>query len=209
MIVTGADGGIVATAFFAGCAAIAVWQLRPGLLETETRTVETLLARYPGPLVLRASVKKLLFVAAVSSVFGGVMLWMVLHEAPPMAIQIMLWPGVVLFLGGAPILILLAIQGSTLHLDATGLMTRQMGRSRRWNWHALSGFTVAAVKGSVQRLVVFDDANLGTTRFAALNRRLTGRNASLPDSYGLDPDALAALLAAWCARAVRDDVGRR
>jgi len=204
MIAAGAEGGVATTAFFGVCAAVSIWRLRPDLLESETRSAESVLAQYPGPIVLRASVKKLLFLAALSAGFGGVTLWMLLHEAPPLAMQVLLWPGVVLFVGGAPFLILVAIRGSALHLDGTGLAIVQVGRSRRIGWQAVSGFAVATLPGSGQRLVVFDDASAGDTRLVAMNRRLTGRGSGLPDSYGLDPEALATLLAAWRASAVED-----
>ncbi|WP_243214564.1 MULTISPECIES: hypothetical protein [Methylobacterium] len=202
MIVTGADGGITTTAFFGVCAAVAVWQMWPGLLETETRSADALLARYPGPVVLRASTRKLLFLAALSTVFGGVMLWMLLHEAVPLAAQVLVWPGVVLFLGGAPVMIAMAIKGSALHLDGVDLTIVRAGRLRRVRWHDASGFTAVAVSGAAQRIVMFDDASAGETRLAAMNRQLTGRGVGLPDTYGLEPEALADLLAAWRMRAV-------
>jgi hypothetical protein len=205
MMVTGADGGVATTAFFGVCAAVSVWHMRPGLLESEIRSADTVLAHYPGPVVLRASVKKILFLATLSAVFGGVMLWMLMHEAPSVTMQVLLWPGVVLFLGGLPVLILVAIRGSSLHLDGTGLTIVQAGRSRRMSWHDVSGFAAVTVKGTMQRMVVFDDARVGEGRLVALNRQLTGRGAGLPDSYGLDPDALAALLTAWRRRAVQDE----
>lgn len=204
MIVTGADGGVTTTAFFGTCAAVAIWQLRPDLLETETRSTAVLLAQYPGPVVLRASVRKLLFLAGLSAVFGGVMLWTLVHDPLPREMQMLLWPGVVLFLGGAPFLILVAIRGSALHLDAEGMAVVQIGRSRRVRWPDVDGFAAATVKGTAQRLVVFDDRSAGDTRLVALNRSLTGRGAGLPDTYGMEPDALADLLAAWRTRAVRD-----
>ncbi|MGU3359164.1 hypothetical protein ACLBWX_02400 [Methylobacterium sp. M6A4_1b] len=202
MIVTGADGGITATAFFGICAAIAAWQLWPALLETETRSADALLARYPGPVVLRASKRKLLVLAALSAAFGGVMLWTLLYEAIPIAAQVLVWPGVVLFLGGAPLMIVIAIRGSALHLDGVGLTIVQADRVRRVGWHDASGFTAVAVSRAAQRIVMFDDASAEDTRLAAMNRKLTGRGMGLPDTYGLDPDALAELLTAWRMRAV-------
>lgn len=208
MIVTGADGGVTTTVFFGVCAAVAVWQLRPDLLESESRSAGSLAAQFPGPVILRASVRKLLFLALMAAGFGGVTLWMLLHETQSTAMHLLLWPGVALFLGGVPVLVLTAIRGSALHLDEAGFTVVQLGRSRRVRWHDVSGFEPVAVAGSGQRLVTFDDASAGETRLGAMNRRLIGRNAGLPDSYGLDPDALASLLTAWRKRAVQGKTDR-
>lgn len=208
MIATGADGGVTTTVFFGVCAAVAVWQLRPDLLESESRSAGSLAAQFPGPVILRASVRKLLFLALMAAGFGGVTLWMVLHEAPSTAMQLLLWPGVALFLGGVPFLILTAIRGSALHLDETGFTVMQLGRARRVRWRDVGVFEPVSMPGSGQRLVTFDDASAGATRLGVINRHLIGRNAGLPDSYGLDPDALASLLTAWRKRALqREDDG--
>lgn len=206
MILSGADGGVTATAFFGACAAVFVWQLRPDLFETETRTPEALLAGYPGPVVLRASPRKHLLLAAASAVFGGAVLGMLRHEAVPVAMQVLLWPGVILFLGGAPLLVLVAVRGSSLRLDADGLVIAQAWRSHRVRWRDASGFHATTVAGTLQRLVVFDDAAAGASRMAAMNRGLTGRSSGLPDTYGLTPEELAVLLTAWCAQARRGTV---
>ncbi|MGU3464430.1 hypothetical protein ACLBXO_06210 [Methylobacterium sp. C33D] len=207
MIVTGAEGGLSTTVFFGVCAAVAVWQLRPDLLESESRTVGSLAAQFPGPVILRASVRRLLFLALMAAGFGGVMLWM-LHETRSTTVQVLLWPGVVLFLGGVPFLILTALRGSTLHLDETGFTIVQLGRARRARWQDVTGFESVTVASSGHRMVVFEDASAGETRVGAMNRHLVGRNAGLSDSYGLDPDALASLLTAWRKRALEPEDDR-
>ncbi|GAN46375.1 hypothetical protein [Methylobacterium radiotolerans] len=208
MIVTGADGGVATTVFFGVCAAVAVWQLRPDLLESESRSAGSLAAQFPGPVTLRASLRRLLFLALMAAGFGGVTLWILLHETRSTTMHLLLWPGVVLFLGGVPVLILTAIRGSALQLDETGFTVVQLGRSRRARWHDVSEFAAVAAAGSGQRLVTFDDASAVTTRLGAMNRRLIGRNAALPDNYGLDPDTLATLLTAWRKRALQTEAGR-
>ncbi|WCS25490.1 hypothetical protein LOK46_01210 [Methylobacterium sp. NMS14P] len=208
MIVTGADGGVSTTVFFGVCAAVAVWQLRPDLLESESRSAGSLASQFPGLVILRASVRKLLFLALMAAGFGGVTLWMLLHESRSTTMHLLLWPGVVLFLGGVPFLILTAIRGSALRLDETGFTVVQLGRSRRVRWRDVSEFEPVTAAGAGQRLVTFDDASADDTRLAALNRRLIGRNAALPDGYGLDPDTLATLLTAWRKRALQTEAGR-
>ena len=140
--------------------------------------------------------------------FGGVVLRMLLHDAPSPVMQVLLWPGAVLFVGSVPLLVLTAIWGSTLHLDADGLVIAQAWRSRRVRWCDASGFCATTAPGTMHPLVAFDDAAADASRVAAVNRRLLGRSSGLPDTYGLTPEDLTTLLAAWCARARREAAPR-
>ncbi len=212
MIASGTKDGIAVTAFFGACSGVSVWQLWPQLFETERRAPETLLAAYPGPVILRGSARKHLLLAAGTGVFGAVALWMLLNESVPPVQQILLWPGVVLFLGAAPLMLLIAIMGTSLQLDETGLTIRQPWRRIRRRWPDADGFVAvdmsAGAPGTSARLVAFDDATVRETRIVRMNRALTGRNAGLPDTFGFDPDALAVLLTAWRTRALRDGTER-
>ncbi|MER2249313.1 hypothetical protein ABS772_05225 [Methylorubrum podarium] len=203
MIIAGADIGSGGVIFFGVCAAVFAWQLWPNLLETERRPPEILLACYPGPVVLRGAARKHLFFSAGTAALGGVGLQMLLAEQLPLLMQILVWPGVVLFLGGAPLLLFIAVRGTSLQLDGGGLLIGDGWRVKRLSWSDADGFTTATVAGSSTRMVVFDDTTTGDTRLARLNRTLVGRNAALSDTFGLDPDDLAALLTAWRARALQ------
>jgi hypothetical protein len=51
--------------------------------------------------------------------------------------------------------------------------------------------------------VVYDDINLTGRKIANLNVALVGRNAALPDTYGLSADDLARLIMLWRDRATQ------
>lgn len=202
MVVSGASVGWSALLFFAVCAAVFVWQLWPGMLERKSPSVEALLARYPGSLELKTAPTKLVFFALFSAALGGVMLWMLLHESLGIAMQIALWPGVALFLGGVPFLLFMLIKGASLRLDREGFEIVQAWRRSRTHWRDASPFELAVVSGTLQRMVVFDDAAQASSKLAAMNRSLTGRTSALPDTYGLSLEALSELMNAWQARAL-------
>ncbi len=208
MIVSGTKDGVAVTAFFGACTGISVWQLWPRLFETERRAPEALLTAYPGPVVLRGSSGKHLLLAAGTGVFGAVALWMLLNEPLSPMQQILLWPGAIMFLGGTPFVLLIAVIGTSLQLDETGMTIRQPWRRIRRRWPDAHDFMAVemsgASPGASARIVVFEDATVDGTRVAGINRRLTGRNAGLSDTFGLDPDALVGLLNAWRARALRE-----
>lgn len=212
MIASGTKDGIGVTAFFGACTGISVWQLWPHLFETERRSPEALLAAYPGPVVMHGSARKHLLLAAGIGVFGAVGLWTLLNKPISPVLQILLWPSTVMFLGAAPLVLLIAILGTSLQLDETGLTIRQPWRRIRRRWPDVDGFVAiemsSGVAGTSARIVAFEDATVDETRIVSMNRRLTGRNAGLPDTFGLDPDSLAALLNVWRARALRDGAKR-
>ncbi|KQQ30737.1 hypothetical protein ASF53_18355 [Methylobacterium sp. Leaf123] len=126
-----------------------------------------------------------------------------LAEQPPLVMQILVWPGLIGSLCGTPLMLFAAIRGISLRLDDSGFALRDTWWVKRLSWADADGFTTATVAGSSTRLTVFDDATVRNTRLANLNRTLTGRNAAFPDTFGLDPDDLAALLTAWRARALQ------
>jgi hypothetical protein len=66
-------------------------------------------------------------------------------------------------------------------------------------WSDLSDFSVADVG---MPMVVFDEATITGGAVGAFNRNLIGRGGGLPDTYGMDPWSLAALLNEWRARAL-------
>jgi hypothetical protein len=51
-------------------------------------------------------------------------------------------------------------------------------------------------------MVVYDDVTQSSKAIAQLNVGIVGRNAGLPDTYGLSADDLAQLMAQWRDRAL-------
>ncbi|QKH36297.1 hypothetical protein FOC84_15595 [Achromobacter pestifer] len=206
MIRDGADAGIPVTLFFGICAATAVLQIWPQLLQRDSRSAATMLVRYPGPLELKAAKGKLLVFSLLSAGFGGVILWMLLHESLPPLKQFILWPGAAFFLLGAVKLLVRAAKDDTaLRLGRDGFETRQVWNGRTIRWQDTSEFTVISVSRAVPKLIVFDDAAVERSGTAGLNRHVVGRNSSLGETYGLTHEALAELLNAWRKRALEQD----
>ena len=206
MILDGAEAGIPVTLFFGLCAAVAILQIWPGLLQCEAHSAAALLARYPGPVQLKASALKLGVFSLLSAVFGGVLLWMLLHEPLRPLKQLILWPGAVLALFAAAMLLVRAAKNDTfLRLGRDGFETRLVWNSKTIRWQDTSGFAVVSVNRNVPKLIVFDDAAVDRAGAAGLNRHFVGRNSSLAETYGLTHEALAELLNAWRARALEQD----
>ncbi|CAB5510986.1 hypothetical protein LMG26857_00268 [Achromobacter anxifer] len=206
MILDKAEAGIPVTLFFAICAVTAVLQIWPELLQRDKRSASTLLARYPGPLELKAPKGKLLVFSLLSAIFGGVILWMLLHESLPPLKQLLLWPGSVFFLLGSVALLLRAVKDDTrLLLSRDGFETRQVWNKRKIRWQDTSEFTLASISSSVPKVIAFDDDAVDRAGKAGLNRHFVGRNSSLGETYGLSHEALAELLNAWRRRALEQD----
>jgi hypothetical protein len=69
-------------------------------------------------------------------------------------------------------------------------------------WTAVERFGVLERRG--RRRVAFDfSAGSDAAAAARVTRRFTGHDGALTDSYGKDPDDLAALLEAWRRDAIR------
>ncbi|GGA84554.1 hypothetical protein GCM10011491_10110 [Brucella endophytica] len=204
MAMSGAKASVPGMLFFGACAVIFIWQLWPKLLQGETSSIETLLSRYPGPVVIRPAPTKSLAMATGSAIFGSVILWMLLNQPPPILTQVLLWPGVVLFLGGAPLLFAMAIGGASLHLSREGFVVTQLWRRKGTRWHDTSEF-VPVVSHTLTKLVAFDDAAVAASRIAYINKKFISHTSALPDTYGFTHDELAALLNAWRAKALKDD----
>jgi hypothetical protein len=206
MILDGAQAGIPVTLFFGLCAAVAVLQIWPGLLQREAHSAAALLARYPGPVQLKAAALKLWVFSLLSAVFGGVLLWMLLHEPLPPLKQLILWPGAVLSLFAAAMLLVRAAKDDTfLRLSRDGFETRLVWNSKTIRWQDTSDFAVVSISRHVPKLIVFDDAAVDRAGAAGLNRHFVGRNSSLAETYGLTHEALAELLNAWRQRALEQD----
>jgi hypothetical protein len=94
----------------------------------------------------------------------------------------------------------LAGLGSRLTLHADTFELGNFGRSTTERWDEVRDFT--AFKQSFNTLVGFDRVRDIGSRMGSLNQAMGGRTAALPDTFGLDPDALVKLMEAYRANGV-------
>src|SRR6056297_733235 len=90
--------------------------------------------------------------------------------------------------------------GSRLVLERDRFELTNFGRRTPERWDEVANFAVYRVSG--QEFVGYDRARDVETHQGAMNRAISGRSASLPDSFGLEPEALAALMNAYREAAV-------
>jgi hypothetical protein len=210
MIATGADHGWPVTLFFGLATAVSVNQLWPGLLSGGSIPPEAILQRFPGPVELRVGKPKLLSLPIGAAIFGGVILWMLLHERFGRFETIALWLGVAGCAAAIPVMIVLVWRGSSLRLDGSGLQVRHGWRTRSTRWADASVFEVSApIPPSDIRVVTYDDVTSRRGTVAAINARITGRGSALPDTYGLSLEELAWLLNHWRERALAVAAGKQ
>jgi hypothetical protein len=98
---------------------------------------------------------------------------------------------------------LLQINGSGLRLvlDADTFTSTSIGRAATTErWDRCADFTVYRVSDSEQ--VVYDTARNADTHIGEMNRSLTGRSASLPDTFDMPAQDLANLMNAYQAAAI-------
>jgi hypothetical protein len=202
MVATGARDGWMVTVFFGVCAGVAVVQLWPQLLRSEVLDADALLARFPGPVSLRSGRKRNLIMAFGSAGFTFGIGALLQRGDVELSTRIMLWAGVLLFGGGALLLVVMAFKGASLTLSAGELTLTTLRRSQIMRWDDLSDFSVARVPPAGHMMVAFDYAPASGTGLASANRRLIGRNSALPDQFDLAPPELAALLTRWRERAL-------
>jgi hypothetical protein len=89
----------------------------------------------------------------------------------------------------------LAGLGSRLTLHADTFELGNFGRSTTERWDEVRDFT--AFKQSFNTLVGFDRVRDIGSRMGSLNQAMGGRTAALPDTFGLEPDALVKLMEAY------------
>jgi hypothetical protein len=158
---------------------------------------DDLLARFPGPVTLRPSRTKWLLILLGSIAFTATGAWMVADG------KTMGWFALVFFgLCAIPACAALLPGAGGLKLDRDGIEVTNMFRRHSYRWQDVTGFEAVGVPPSGTRMVVFDFAGAAGKTIAKLNVGLVGRNAALPDTYGLSADVLAGLMARWRERAV-------
>src|SRR5262249_39696147 len=89
-----------------------------------------------------------------------------------------------------------------LTLDRDGFEITNLFRRHRSRWQDAHGFTTARIPPATQRWLVYDDISQGAKRLAKINVAIVGRNAALPDTYGLSPEDLGDLMMLWRERAL-------
>lgn len=93
-------------------------------------------------------------------------------------------------------MILFVRPGACLRLDKTGFEVVSPFRKQVFRWSEVSDFGIWSHKRS--SFVAFNAARPRLTISDRLNAALTnGRNATLPDTYGMSADDLVQLMAAW------------
>ena len=206
MAASGDARGWAVFLFFLFCAAMAVHELWPQVIERHRPTdPDAVLQRYPGPVTLRVPQMKLLFFFVSAIVFGGCLVWVALYGDLSAIGNFFLWLAAAGIAAACPIFAMMILRGSTLQLDASGMHVFQGWKRSDHRWTDLSEFSVAdaGVLSPTQHLmVVFDEASTKDGTVATLTRSLLGKGGGLPDTYGMDPWHLAQLLNEWRERAL-------
>ncbi len=152
---------------------------------------------FPGPLMLYPSVRKWVTVLLVCVLFDAGGLWMVAQAAP--------WGWFVLIVFAFFTITAAAMLlpgAASLRLDRDGFETTTLFRRGRTPWRDASGFEAVTVPPAMEKLVAYDNVNVAGHTVARINVAIAGRNAALPDNYGLSADNLAAVMAQWRERAL-------
>jgi hypothetical protein len=158
-----------------------------------------ILARFPGPVRLAPSRRKLVLFLLGSMAFTAAGIVMIRSgDATGW------FSG--FFTLGIPIAIIMLLPGAAgLVLDGQGFEVTSLFRSHRASWADADGFAVAKLPPRGHQIVVYDNKALQHLALAQITVSRVGRNAALPDTYGLKPDALAELMTHWRAQALRSD----
>ena len=165
--------------------------------------VDAILARFPGPVTLRASRLKMLALLAGSLAFvvGGILLIRFAKDDPEARLAGLAG---VLFFGACAVIgaVMLLPGAGSLTLDAGGFEVCSLFRRNRIGWPQANRFIVSTLRLSgadKKHMVGYDDDRL--KGFGAdFSRVKIGRNAALPDTYGLSHEELARLMTEWRER---------
>ncbi len=90
---------------------------------------------------------------------------------------------------------------SSLTLTSEGFKVRNMGREKDLvRWQDCLGFGVASIRRN--KMIIYDHVQDIETLQGKVSIGLVGASSSLPDTYGMKPQALAALMNAYRAKAL-------
>jgi hypothetical protein len=164
--------------------------------------VSAILARFPGPVTLHPSRIRYVGLLAASLGFVAALVFMLQHGSIGPGGALKAWLGIAFFGVGALIGAVMLLPGAgRLTLDADGFERVTLFMKFPASWQQASDFIVwehRTGRGHRVRLVAYDDNCVGDN----MSRRLSGRNAGLPDTYGLSPEELARLMTQWRGRAL-------
>jgi large subunit ribosomal protein L33 len=105
------------------------------------------------------------------------------------------------FILGIPMAAIMLLPGAGgLVLDREGFGVTTLYRTHRWRWTDTGGFAVATLPRG-HKMVVYNAH--ASSVLGQVSTKITGRNAGLPETYGLKPEALAELMTRWREQALR------
>lgn len=177
-VVTREAEGWLAALFFGACTAVAITSLWPQLLLDRHLSRDDLLARFPGPVELRASPRRGLFLLPMSLAFAAVLACILfVDEGWSLSARILLWPGLILFGGGSLLMLVMLIRRPSLTLSAEGLLLENLWRRGQMRWTEIGDFAIWSDPVAGMPLVVFDDRTGRGPATGRFDRALSGRNA--------------------------------
>jgi hypothetical protein len=171
------------------------------------REVDTILARYPGPVTLTPSRLKTiaLFAGSLAFVIGGVWVLRVADDLDS-GDRLMLWLSILFFGLCALVGAVMVLPGAgSLTLAADGFEVCNLYKRYRTPWQDVSAFRVQALDdgeggfASKSRMISFEIRTAGT---GPERRGATMVSGALPDNYRLPKDDLAWLMTQWRERAL-------
>lgn len=176
--------------------------------------VSSLLAQFPGPLVLRPSKGKWLILLVASTMLT---VGLIGQSVSSRTTNISDWIGVAFFgLCTFGFAYMIGFANFEMILDENGFGWRGGRLSERWRWSEVADFAVveyaSGVQGSsLRKRVGFNDRRPDQTMSqrlgASISEAMTGRDRFLPDpygssSFGLPMEELARLMSQWQERAI-------
>jgi len=171
-------------------------------MQPQEADAHDILARFPGPITLVPSRRKWLLVALGGAAFTAIGVWMVASGNG------LGWLAILFFGPCGLIGLAAALPGAGgLTLNRDGFDIINLFRRTSFSWRDVDGFGSARVPPSGHNLVVFDNAKARGGTIASMNVGLVGRNAGLPDNYGMTAEALAYVMAHWRAKALGSNPG--
>ncbi|HLH87799.1 MAG TPA: hypothetical protein VKX28_05020 [Xanthobacteraceae bacterium] len=168
----------------------------------DTAHVARILASFPGPVRLYPSYASFFSGLVMCLAFVAIMSWMLREGSLDAADIFVVWFALIASGLCAIVPAVMLLPGAaSLTLDAQGFEQVSLYVKRRVSWRGVGNFTVreVSVRGRKTRFVGYDDAKLPARN---ANRRMMGRNASLPNTYRLSHQELASLMTQWRARAL-------
>jgi hypothetical protein len=114
------------------------------------------------------------------------------------------WVSVIFFGLSGIVAVAQLFMSGYLMLTPEGFTVRGLGRQYRTAWSDVAGFSAIRPTSMypVSKMIVYNFAP-GYSRMPGirrLGRQISGYEAGLPDTYGMKPDDLAALMNEWRAR---------